>query len=212
MFLDPGPVSMIVRPPFPLVRLVVIPLAIAIVGALLTRSFVAAFTIPSGSMRPALEPGDHVLIVVYSWITVPRPLRGDVVVFRRPGRGNTAFVKRIVGVPGDVVTVIGGVVGVSGIAVGSEAGPEWKSRLSDGRIPAGKYCVVGDNQGDSIDSRHWGLLPESSIIGKAWLVYWSSIAFDSGGGGSRALARSLETNSNGTGKAATVSGVPRLIH
>lgn len=200
---------MIIRPTLPVIRLFAKPMAFAIVAALVTRSIVAAFTIPSGSMQPTLGPGDHILTVVYSWLTDPR--KGDVVVFRQSGLARNVLIKRIVGVPGDEVTIIGGVVGVDGVTIGSEAGPEWRSRLTEGRIPDGMYCVIGDNRTDSIDSRHWGLVPRSSIIGEALLVYWSAGA-EPAGGGNRALARTLRMGQVDSDTPGTSHRIPRWVH
>jgi signal peptidase I len=134
-------------------RLILQPLAIAVGLALLVRQgLFRIYAIPSASMVPALQPGDHILVTPYYPFGAP-PLPGDVVVFRSPSRADELMVKRIVGTPGDLVNAGGGNAQI---------------------VPAGHYFVMGDNRGDSFDSRSWGPLPASLVVGRARLVLWSS--------------------------------------
>jgi signal peptidase I len=158
-----------------LARLLVQPLIIGLFAALVARAtLLQAYSIPSASMAPTLQPGDHILVTP--------PLlggaieRGDVVVFRNPDAGPGFFVKRVVAVGGDYVEIRGGTLRLNGRPVGEEY--LGRSAVTEGRateiIPAGHLYVLGDNRSDSIDSRAWGLLPESRVVGRARVIFWSS--------------------------------------
>lgn len=157
-----------------LLRVVLEPLGIAVVLALVARSFVHIYTIPSASMVPTLRAGDQILVT--SYLRRP-PARGDVVVFHAPS-GEDLMIKRIVAEPGDLIeTRMGNVV------VGGHSVPEQyiAERGTSGVIPAqivpsDCYFVMGDNRGDSLDSRTWGVVRRESIVGRARLVLWSSAA------------------------------------
>jgi len=134
-------------------RLILEPLAIAVALALLVREgLFRIYAIPSESMAPTLQPGDHILVTPYYPFGAP-PLRGDVVVFREPANDDELMVKRIVGGPGDLVNAGGGNAQI---------------------VPAGHFFVMGDNRGNSSDSRSWGPLPAKLVVGRARLVLWSS--------------------------------------
>ena len=171
---------------------------IAVVAAFVLRAFVVqAFKIPSGSMKRTLLVGDYVVVEKVSY-HFREPVRGDVVVFKYPHQDNDMtvgkwfretyelivhrrrvprrdFVKRIIGVPGDVVLGKGAYVYVNGrplrepylyAAAAYEFGPF--------KVPPDAYFVMGDNRAESRDSRHWGFVPRDLIKGRASLVYWSS--------------------------------------
>lgn len=129
-------------------RLIAQPILIALVMGVCVRHAVHIYSIPSGSMEPTLQVGDHILVVPYR----AEPHRGDVIVFRSPVNAEELMVKRIAGVPGDLVD------GQQGRLI----------------VPAGCYFVLGDNRGNSFDSREWGVLARNQIIGRARLVLWSS--------------------------------------
>ncbi len=117
----------------------------ALVFALVFKALVAsAFVVPSGSMRPTLQPGDYFLAEFVSYRVV-EPDRGDVVVFDREG---ITMVKRVVAIPGD-------------------------STPTHGAVPDGHVFVQGDNHANSLDSRAWGFLPTEDVYGRALFVHWS---------------------------------------
>ena len=132
-------------------RVILQPLAIALALGLAARAAVHIYTIPSASMAPTLMVGDHIVVTPYR----SEPQRGDVIVFHAPLSADELMVKRIAGTPGDAVDA-----GAGRIVV----------------VPAGCYFVVGDNRQDSFDSRNWGVLPGSLIVGRARLVLWSSFS------------------------------------
>jgi signal peptidase I len=132
-------------------RLVVQPIAIAVVLALGARSAVRIYAIPSGSMEPTLQVGDHIVVTPYHSRI---PQRGDVIVFRSPLRADELLVKRIAGVAGDLVE------GNQGRLI----------------VPHDCYFVLGDNRANSFDSRQWGVLSRNQIVGRARMVLWSSRA------------------------------------
>ncbi|HVG23645.1 MAG TPA: signal peptidase I [Thermoanaerobaculia bacterium] len=176
-------------------------LLIAIVFVNFARIFAfQAFKIPSGSMEDNLKIGDH--IIVNKFIYGPQapvlrgvlPLRdvrrGDVIVFRSPERPEIDFVKRVIALPGETVTIRDKKVFVDGRQLDEPytvfddprvypAGPflpePYRSRDQFGplTVPAGEYFAMGDNRDHSHDSRYWGTVPRGMIKGRAFMVYWS---------------------------------------
>ncbi len=142
------------------------------------------YFVPTGSMKPTIEIGDRILVnklafglrvpLTHTWLlNSDHPHPGDVVVLSSPMDGKT-LVKRVMGVPGQEIAVRGGRVLVNGqvsdpvtthLAFG---GPDFGPLL----IPEQKYLVLGDNRGDSLDGRVFGLVDEETILGKAEGIYW----------------------------------------
>ena len=165
-------------------------LTIALAGAfvLVFEAEVAKpFRIPSASMERTLHcarPGDHCLAGFDDRIIVNRlgyrlgsPHRGQIVVFHAPhaacGVGGT-FVKRLIGMPGDTVAERRGVVYVNGRRLHE---PYVDRTFRDDEsgtwhVPTGRYFMMGDDRANSCDSRIWGAVPRSSLIGPAVLIYW----------------------------------------
>ncbi len=132
------------------------------------------FKVEGASMQPALV--DHERILVNKLIYRLRPVeRGDVVVFWFPGDPHRSFVKRVIGVPGDRVTIRNGQVFVNGDVL-DEPYLISPHRRGDHHRPVtvreGHYFVLGDHRTVSNDSRAWGQVPERLILGKAVLRYW----------------------------------------
>jgi signal peptidase I len=168
-------------------------LFVALLLALAIRTFVVqAFKIPSGSMLPTLQIGDHILVnkFIYgprlevpmtSWsfgqlpgLREPRP--GDVIVFVYPKERDKDFIKRIVAVAGQTVEVRGTRVLVDGRQVEDPHGHYEKTQHQDLKpttVPAGHVFVMGDNRDESYDSRFWGPVPMEDIKGLALVIYWS---------------------------------------
>jgi signal peptidase I len=156
-------------------RLILEPLAIAVALALLVRhAFFRIYAIPSESMVPTLEVGDHIVVTPYRFGDQPRP--GDVIVFRDPAGADELLVKRVIAVPGDLIDSRSGRVRIGGRSL---AEPYLLEPAASGAIPAqivpgDSYFVMGDNRANSSDSRSWGVVPRSLVAGRARLVLWSS--------------------------------------
>jgi len=152
------------------------PFLLIIVASLVVRtSFVQAFSIPSGSMMPTLEPGDHVVVTPYDSLWGRgTPTRGDVVVFRSKHAPDGYLIKRVVGLPGDVIEIRQGTVWINGRPL-EEPYLHARSRdeLFPETLPRGRYFVLGDSRNNSSDSRTWGYLDRDEILGRARLIYWS---------------------------------------
>jgi signal peptidase I len=154
-------------------------LAAAVALLMLMQAFVIqVFTVSSGSMLPTLLPRDSVLVNRLAYRLHP-PHRGDIIVFRFPQADGREFVKRVIGLPGDVVEEQSGRVHVNGKPLalentaGSGQGTEPAMTIAPHRMPPGQLFVLGDNQAASLDSRYWGTVDIDKVVGKAFLVYWS---------------------------------------
>ena len=170
-------------------------LIVAILLALFVRTFVVqAFKIPSGSMIPTLQIGDHILVNKFIYgirlpfthivlIPVRTPRRGDVIVFRFPKDEEKDFIKRVIGVPGDTVQVKNKTLFVNGQKQSesyaaydrsfSPHGMPERDNFGPVLVPEDAYFVMGDNRDHSLDSRFWGFVDFSKVKGKAFLIYWS---------------------------------------
>jgi len=124
------------------------------------------------SMLPGLKNNQYVLVNKLAYL-FHVPERGDVIVFHWPVDTNKDLIKRVIGVPGDVIVIDRTTVRVNGVllnepyisAPANPAGNTWV-------VPPNDYFVMGDNRQVSDDSRDWGFVPKSYIIGKAVFVYW----------------------------------------
>ncbi len=155
-------------------RLMIEPLAIALVLALCVRAALRLYVIPSASMAPTLVPGDHIVVTPYRFRD--RPSRGDVIVFHSTQAADELMIKRVIGIPGDLVETRGGRVLVSGHALPEPyiAAQAASGAISAQIVPADSYFVLGDNRADSLDSRSWGVLSGDRVVGRARMVLWSS--------------------------------------
>jgi signal peptidase I len=172
-------------------RRVLVLLAVLAVALLLRTFVVSSYYIPSASMEPTLHgcsgcDDDHVVVnkIAYDLHAIHR---GDVVVFHRPRTWDvpdTTLIKRVVGVPGDHLAVRGGALYVNGLrlrepylqhscpGMSSLAEPPRPPATSYGPVPAGTVFVLGDNRCDSTDSRAFGPVPDSDVVGRAFAVVW----------------------------------------
>ena len=148
---------------------------IALVLALLVRVFIAEPRfIPSDSMLPTLEVGDRLVIEKVAYRFRP-PEPGEIVVFSPPPilqeydfEPSQAFIKRVIGVPGNTLQVQGGVVFIDGQPLQEDyiaAPPNYELPLIE--VPEDSFFVMGDNRNNSNDSHVWGYLPRENIIGRA---------------------------------------------
>lgn len=173
----------------------------AVVLALVIRTWaVQAFKIPSGSMKPTLLIGDHLLVSKSSYgiklpfsdrVLIPfsPPQRGDIVVFRFPEDRDKDFIKRVIALPGETLEVRNKQVLVNGQPLPDPwahyadriilpPGVQPRDNFGPVTVPADSYFVMGDNRDQSYDSRFWfqgkgGFVPAKDILGRAVVIYWS---------------------------------------
>lgn len=173
-------------------------LLLALVALLVLQSAISNFRVEGASMYPTLASGEYLIVnrlvylrvdaerlarIVPFWKAAPAdespraaarsPQRGEVVVFNYPLDPTKDFVKRVVGLPGELVEVRAGTVYIDGAPL-----PEPYLRRTDHssaaplRLGPEEYYVIGDNRPSSNDSRSWGAVPAELILGKVWVVYW----------------------------------------
>ena len=189
-------------------------LVVAII-AILVRSFIVApFKIPSSSMVPTLEVGDYIFVLRYPYgLRLPYtdlqffahpPKRGDVAVFDYPEDRSKDYIKRIIGLPGDMIEYRDNKLSINGkempltlearrtyfLASGeADVSMRYSEQLFDvkhpvlrkeetirdgaWKVPADMFFVLGDNRNNSRDSRFWGFVPQSFLVGHAAIVWWS---------------------------------------
>lgn len=132
--------------------------------------FVQGYEVYGCCMEPNLKTGERVLGAKIGSKDVQR---GDVIVFRPPLKCDTAFIKRVVGMPGDVLEIRGSRVFVNGAPLNEPyLRRAWHDDRPPERVPAHMFFVMGDNRDNSNDSRTWGELPLENIQAKAWVRYW----------------------------------------
>ncbi|MFT6915081.1 MAG: signal peptidase I [Motiliproteus sp.] len=182
---------------------------------LVLRSFlIEPFQIPSGSMLPTLKIGDFILVNKFQYglrlpvigtkvIALSDPQRGDVMVFKYPNDPRINYIKRVVGLPGDVIEYANKGLTINGEAVSLELmaelpdGGTMKRLLTEKlgavehqfynnltlprparqwTVPAEHYFMMGDNRDNSNDSRFWGFVPDELVVGKAFAIWmhWES--------------------------------------
>lgn len=180
-------------------------LAFTILFVLVFTRFVAQATqVPTESMKPTIMVGDHFFLdkiafpanypeFVRSYLPERSLERGDIVAFRAPGQGEIPFVKRLIGMPGDVIEIQDKNVSINGHPLSEPykihvdrtlytdeiwTPEEFKIRDNYGpaRVPEDSYFVMGDNRDNSNDSRYWGFITREDMIGKPLFVYWSYAA------------------------------------
>ena len=169
---------------------------IAVIIALFVRTFVVqAFKIPSGSMKPTLQIGDHILVNKFIYgvkipyiqktlIPIREPERGDIVVFLYPRDRSKDFIKRVIGVGGDVIEIRNKEIFLNGspcsdihgvhtdnLILPSSIQP--RDNMRPVKVPVGSIFVMGDNRDQSYDSRFWGFVKLKDVMGKAFIIYWS---------------------------------------
>ncbi len=154
-----------------------------VVQALVKENAIQAFKIPGGSMKPTLLVGDHILVNKFIYKT-REPQRGDVIVFKYPEDPSKDFVKRLIGVGGDVIEIREKRLYVNKIEQNEDyaihcdprqIGATFSGRDNFGPItvPSDSLFFMGDNRDNSHDSRFWGFVPIEDILGKVMVLYWS---------------------------------------
>jgi len=160
----------------------------AIIALFATTFVIQAFKIPTGSMESNLLIGDHLLVnkfvyglhsgILSKLLPYKEPARGDVIVFKYPNNPEVAYVKRLMGLPGDKIEMIGRTLYVNDKALKED----YTQYIDPGStydhygpysVPPGQYFAMGDNRDNSQDSRFWGFVPRDYLLGKALVIYWS---------------------------------------
>ncbi len=155
-----------------LVREIIETLALTLVIFVVIHFTVQNFMIDGPSMQPSLMNNQYVLVNKLAYL-FHAPERGDVIVFHWPVDTSKDLIKRVIGVPGDVIVIDSKTVRVNGVllnepyimAPANPTGNRWV-------VPPNDYFVMGDNRLVSDDSRDWGFVPKNYIVGKAVFVYW----------------------------------------
>ena len=178
------------------VREIVEAIVLALIVFLLIQGSVRNFKVDGSSMHPTVEGGQYLLVnkLVYFKLDTARlsriipfwhvdqssahfaihpPKRGDVIVFQFPVDPSKDFVKRVIGLPGEVVQMTDGQVYIDGVPLAEPylPGPDLTTRQPT-HLGEKEYFVLGDNRRSSNDSRSWGPVPEENVLGKVWVVYW----------------------------------------
>ncbi len=131
-------------------------------------------------MYPTFKNGEYILTNLIS-LRFDDPKRGDVIVFIAPVDREKDYIKRVIGLPGETVTLMNGFVNINGKKLDESVYLKSDIRTYGGafmkedvpvQIPQNEYLVMGDNRPYSSDSREWGLLQRSAIIGRSFFVYW----------------------------------------
>jgi signal peptidase I len=172
------------------------PIAIAILIALFIRTFVVqAFKIPSSSMEPTLQIGDHLLVNKFIYgIKIPfigtkyfqykKPQRGDIIVFIYPKDRSKDFIKRVIGTEGEKVQIVRNKIYINNQLIEDPWG-HYDERAFTTKylqpmeifgpvsVPANSVFVLGDNRDNSQDSRFWGFVNVNEVKGKAIIIYFS---------------------------------------
>jgi len=184
---------------------------VAIIALFATTFVIQAFKIPTGSMKSTLLVGDHLLVNKFVYgvssgfpgklLPYKEPKRGDVIVFKYPNDPDMAYVKRLIGMPGDTVEMIGRTVYINGEKLdenynvkNDEDGIIVDTVVNDPQkqytlqyfnpgsdrahwgpydVPEGHYFAMGDNRDNSQDSRYWQFIPRDYMLGQPLVIYWS---------------------------------------
>ena len=162
---------------------------------LLLRVSIQNFRVEGTSMEPSVHASEYVFVNRLAYLAMPWgriasvlpfvhapsnavayplgfPKRGDVVIFHAPGGPARDFIKRVIGLPGDTVEVRQGAVYVNGKPLDEPYKNRDSRTVAPIVVPAGNIFVMGDNRPFSNDSRAWGPVPISSMIGRVWVRYW----------------------------------------
>jgi len=153
-------------------REVGITILIAVAVFVVLQLTVRAYTVQYTCMLPNIEEDEWIMVNKVSY-RFSAPQRGEVIVFNPPFNSPHPFIKRVIGLPGEIVEIKDGSVFVNGIALDEEyvsAPPNYAMPATG--VPENEYFVLGDNRNNSNDSHTGWLVPRDNVIGRAWFVYW----------------------------------------
>ncbi len=150
----------------------------SIFALIIVTLIIQTFKIPTGSMIPTLNIGNHIMVNKFIYYFT-KPKRGDIIVFVYPVNPKKDFIKRLVGLPGETIQIKDGSVFINGEELKSLQTIAERYYYNEGmygeglvKIPDNTYFVMGDNTRNSKDSRFWGFVPKKNLLGKAFFVYW----------------------------------------
>lgn len=144
---------------------------LAVVLYIVIDTVVARVRVENVSMLPTLQPGEFLMVSKFAY-QLGEPQHGDVIVFHNPLNVQEDFIKRVIGVPGDMVKVQGGKVFVNDVPWSENyiaAHPDYDGAW---KVPEDSLFVLGDNRNQSSDSHRWGFVPMKNVVGKAIVIYW----------------------------------------
>lgn len=166
------------RNQFRFVREVIETVVLTVLLFFVISSAVQNYFVDGVSMEPNLHNTERILVDKWSYLFHP-PLRGDIIVFAAPPDPSEDYVKRIIALPGDIITIRNTTVIVDGdtlsetyISPARQGNPFAYKQINNVIVPPNDYFVLGDNRAESSDSRDWGFVPRNNIVGRAVLVYW----------------------------------------
>ena len=122
-------------------------------------------------MIPTLNNGEFILVSKLNY-RLGNVERGDIIVFHFPMDPKQELIKRVIGLPGDVISIKNGTVSVNGQILSEPYIAADPAYSGDWAVPEGQLFVLGDNRNDSSDSHSWGYLPLDKVVGKAIVIYW----------------------------------------
>lgn len=161
-----------------LIREIIETIVLTALMFLVIRFAVQNFNIEGHSMEPSLHDQELILVDKWTYLFHP-PTRGDVIVFIAPPQPSQDYIKRVIGIPGDVITIQNTTIIVDGVPLKETyVDPRNQGTTFEDKpvvnmvVPPNDYFVLGDNRANSSDSRVWGFVPKQNIIGRAALVYW----------------------------------------
>ncbi len=150
----------------------------SILALIIVTLIVQTFAIPTGSMIPTLNIGNHLMVNKFIYYFA-KPKRGDVIVFVYPVNSKKNFIKRLIGLPGETIEIKDGSVFINGEKLKAPKTIAERHYYNEGmygegviKIPANTYFVMGDNTKNSKDSRFWGFVPKKNLLGRAFFIYW----------------------------------------
>jgi len=143
----------------------------AVVLFLLLNAVTSRVRVFNISMQPTLYEG-NLLVVNKLAYKLGEPKRGDIIVFHYQGTPTEDYIKRVIGLPGDTITIGSGVVKVNGQALTEPYIAELPGYTGSWTVPEGELFVLGDNRNHSSDSHDWGFAKQEWVVGKAIVVYW----------------------------------------
>ncbi len=146
----------------------------ALLTFVLVNYFIFAYKVQGDSMKPVLYQGDR--IIVWKWNVLKSLRRFDLIVFYQPDEPQKMLVKRVIGLPGEIIAISNNQILINGKVLNEELGTnsryEVYQEMLPQKIPAAHFFVLGDNRFLSVDSRAFGFVPEKYIIGKVIWRYW----------------------------------------